>query len=42
MELAVTKALGYERRVLISSEMAVSLGFREIAPFHIHATSALR
>jgi len=47
MDLAITKAkaLGYERLVLISSEMAVSLyrriGFREVAPFHIHATTAL-
>lgn len=47
MELAITRAqgLGYERLGLMSSEMAESLyrriGFREVAPFHIHATTAL-
>jgi len=47
MNLALTKAkaLGFGHVLLISSEMAVSLyrrfGFREVAPFHIHATTAL-
>jgi ribosomal protein S18 acetylase RimI-like enzyme len=47
MDLAIAKAkaLGYQRLVLISSEMAESLyrriGFREVAPFHIHATTTL-
>jgi GNAT superfamily N-acetyltransferase len=45
MAIAKAKGLGYERLVLISSEMAESLyrrvGFREVAPFHIHASTAL-